>query len=422
MTDSDQSRRPRVSLRGRGRAILLGDETGPPPEAETGDPTALEDPDSALAALLAGGRLSAPDLPGGLPRVVPGEARPADSPSEPSPAPGLAALTPTEPEVWPDGTGRVAGDALPAETPARPLLEAPGPYIGAIPSPSDVDEVEGVSEPREGGLIVERPVLEPLPPAVRDPFGESMPRANSAQWFGQTGQANQQLLDWFIDDNRLRDLWRQIDDLQEELIESVRGDRCDTDVHLKELLEASALLLQSRENYDDARAVVYRIRADLNRQRKVEQDIARYRPPLLRYYFAWGALWLILVVVGRPLLERAGLFGAGDVQVAFFPVMFGVLGALVSGYLTLDRHTTHLRDFDPLHVSWYLFNPLLGGVMGLFMLLLYAVVNQDVIRPGAAEPMEQAVVWLLCALAGMNQHAVLRYMFRLLDRLASGVN
>ncbi len=422
MTDSDQSRRPRVSLRGKGRAILLGEKTSPPPEAETNDPAALEDPDPALAALLAGGRLPAPDLPGGSPRVVPGEARPADSQPDRSPASGLASLTPTEPEVWPDGMERGAEADRSADMPAQPLFEAPGPYIGAIQSPNDLDEVENLKAPREDGLIVERPVLEPLPPAVRDPFGESMPRANSAEWFGQTARANQQLLNWFIDDDRLRDLWRQIDDLQEELIESVRGDRCDTDVHLKELLEASALLLQSRENYDDARAVVYRIRADLNRRRKVEHDIARYRPPLLRYHLVWGALWLILVVVGRPLLERAGLFSAGDVQVAFFPVMFGVLGALVSGYLTLDRHTTHLRDFDPLHVSWYVFNPLLGGVMGLFMLLLYAVVNQDVIRPGAAEPMEQAVVWLLCALAGMNQHAVLRYMFRLLDRLASGVN
>lgn len=119
MTDSDQSRHPRVSLRGKGRAILLGDETSPP-EAETNDPTTLEDPDPALAALLAGGRLSAPDLPGGSPRVVPGEARPADSPPDRSPASGLASLTPTEPEVWPEGIGRVAEDALPAERPAQP--------------------------------------------------------------------------------------------------------------------------------------------------------------------------------------------------------------------------------------------------------------------------------------------------------------
>ena len=127
-----------------------------------------------------------------------------------------------------------------------------------------------------------------------------------------------------------------------------------------------------------------------------------------------------IAMIGQTLIERSGLFPAGGVSIVFYPVMFGVLGALVSGFLTLERHTTHLRDFDPLHVSWYLFNPPLGAVMGLLMLLLYAIVNQDVLQPGAAEPMELAVVWLLCALAGMNQHAVLRHIYRLLDRLASG--
>lgn len=366
MSESDKPKR-RASLQGKGRAILLGQHADLPSQ--------LEDVDPQLAALLAGGRPSASDE-SDAPRIVPGE--------------------------------------------SRPLYEAPGPSIGALQSPNDVDEIPDLPEPREGGLMIAPPILESLPETVGDPFPPQFPRAESRSLFPPTAVPDSALLVRLVPDEVVIELWQEIEALHKRLIEVVRGDRCNTDIHQKELLEASELLLQSRANYDNARAIVMRIKADLSRQEKVEQDIARYRPPLLRYYLAWGAAWALVMALGPALLERAGIFQAVNVPVVFYPVMFGVLGALVSGYLTLDRHTTHLRDFDPLHVSWYLFNPPLGAVMGLLMLLLYAIVNQDVLQPGAAEPMEQAVVWLLCALAGMNQHAVLRHMFRLLDRLASG--
>lgn len=355
MPDSDSPRPTRASLRGKGRAILLGGHIEPP--------------------------------------LDPDDLAPLQTPS--------SSVPPQE----------FAGD--------RPLFEAPGPSIGAIQSPNEVEDAPDLGEPREGGLVYE-PGVAPLPEAVGDPFGSGVARPRSLALFQQTTAPDPDLLERLVADANVIQLWQQIDALHEELINEVRGDRCETDTYLDELLQASGKLLEKRENYDDARAIYNRIRADLNRRRKVERDIAHYRPRLLKYYLVWSVVWAALMLTGQALIERTGLFSPAGVPLVFYPVMFGVLGALVSGYLTLDRHTTHLRDFDPLHVSWYIFNPLLGAVMGLLMLLLYAVVNQDVIQPGAAEPMEHAVVWLLCALAGMNQHAVLRHMFRLLDRLTSG--
>lgn len=364
MADNESSNHRRASLQGKGRAILLGSHAAP----------------SDLAP-------------------------PAEDEAESGQAP--------PPEVW---------APPPVVTPGagRPLYEAPGPSIGTAQSPNAVDEVADLAEPREGGLIIEPRALLPVPEAIGDPFGSPAPRAPSNGYFKDAVAADPALVNKLVPDEAVRQLWMQIEALQEDVIRVVRGDRCETDTYQKDLLDASALLLEKRENYDNARAIVNRVRADLARQRVVQADIARYRPRLLGYYLAWSIAWAILMLIGRALIERAGLSAASGVPLVFYPVMFGVLGALVSGYLTLDRHTTHLRDFDPLHVSWYLFNPLLGAVMGLLMLLLYAIVNQDVIRPGAAEPMEQVVVWLLCALAGMNQHAVLRHMFRLLDRLSTG--
>lgn len=233
-----------------------------------------------------------------------------------------------------------------------------------------------------------------------------------------TKQPDGVLLTTLIDDERLKRLSQQIDALHEELIQQVQGDRSATDVYQQELLQASSMLLESRANYDESRAIVYRIRAELNRQRKVRADISRYRPLLLNYYLGWGVAWLVLMALRSMFVGVAEAIGVKLVGAAYYPVMFGVLGALISGYITLDRHTTRLRDFDPIHISWYLFNPLIGGVTGLLTFLLYSIANQDVLRESAATPLELAVVWILCVVAGMNQNTVLRQVNNLLKRLS----
>ncbi len=361
MPESEISRSTRASLRGKGRSIMVGKDIEPPLDSE-------------------------------------------DLESQPS----------------------VSGFVPPQEFAAeRPIFESPGPLIGAIQPPNEIEDAPDLKEPREGGLVYDPSATEQQPEATYaasegDVFGNGRIREEARKWLTPARPSNPELLAQLVLDASVAQLWQQIETLHEELINNVRGDRYDTDTYLKELRDASGLLLESRENFDEARAIYNRIRADLNRWRKVEADIKYHRPRLLKYYLAWGVVWTIVALTGQSVIARVGLFPADGVATVFYPVMFGVLGALVSGFFTLERHTTHLRDFDPLHVSWYVFNPPLGAVMGLLMLLLYAVVNQDVIRPGAAEPMEQAVVWLLCAVGGMNQHAVLRHMFRLLDRLASG--
>jgi hypothetical protein len=101
------------------------------------------------------------------------------------------------------------------------------------------------------------------------------------------------------------------------------------------------------------------------------------------------------------------------------PMLFGIAGALISGYLTLERHTTKLHDFDPVHVSWYLFNPLLGAVMGLIMFMIAAIANEDLLQDTGSTA-ERAITYLLCVLAGMNQNNVLRQLNNLLKRVGPG--
>lgn len=319
------------------------------------------------------------------------------------PAPAVDDLNPEAPEEWRKEVFEVMGEV------AAPVAASP--------------DMDAEVERHEGGLVVpEGTVVETSATqgsGISDPFETALPqRQPSSALFEPTSPPDKSLLEEFIDDGRLRKLWQQIEALEEDLVKDVRGDRGSTDTYFQELLRARAMVLGSRENYDDARAIVYRIRADMERQRRVEADIMRYRPRLLNYYLGWGIALGVLFLLKELFVGVTDAVGLGVLDSLYFPMLLGVAGALLSGILTLDRHTTKLRDFDPIHISWYLINPLLGGVMGVLMFFLASIANEDLLE-NTASPAERAITYLLCVVAGMNQNNVLRQLNDLLKQFGT---
>lgn len=453
MDDSMREGRPRASLRGKGRQILLGqhsdEQAEEPVRQEAPQTNASSGPIDASALALTPEETEAlldfsPNSPAYEPETslpVPSPNVPAqenwvpdwmkefpeteavepisleqealplgERPTQPSntdetpyyPSSEIEDLTPTEPELWP----KVPETDLVVE----PQSESPSSAM--VPS---------AIQQHQGGLVVpDNAVVEATSaPGIDDPFAPVIRRQGSRALFGTTREPDPALLNTLVDDERLKELWKQIDALHEDLISNVQGDRGSTDVYQQELLQASSLLLASRANYDDARAVVYRIRADLNRQRRVEKDVVRYRPLLLNYYLGWVIALGVLIMLKGMFTGVADAVGVTLLSAVYYPMLAGVIGSLISGYLTLERHTTKLRDFDPNHTSWYLFNPLLGGAMGLLMFFLTAIANEDLLKE-TATPLENAIVWLLCVLGGMNQNAVLRQLNDLWKRVGKG--
>jgi hypothetical protein len=163
-----------------------------------------------------------------------------------------------------------------------------------------------------------------------------------------------------------------MDALQEDVIQSVRADRSGTDVYQQDLLYASSLLLQSQGNYDEAREIVYRIRGDLLREKRVADNVRRYVPLLLAYY----AVWLVVLVVATQLDPQFRAMIPDNlpiIKLAFPPILFGGLGALFNGVMAIIDHTSRRRDFDPMYISWYLINPLSGALLGLVTFVLFVV-------------------------------------------------
>src|SRR5690554_5612264 len=149
MPESEISRSTRASLRGKGRSIMVGKDIEPPLDSE-------------------------------------------DLESQPS----------------------VSGFVPPQEFAAdRPIFESPGPLIGAIQSPNEIEDAPDLKEPREGGLVYE-PSAESFPEAI-DPFGSGTEREQSGKWLSPMRPSDPELLAWLVLDASVAQLWTLIESLHE---------------------------------------------------------------------------------------------------------------------------------------------------------------------------------------------------------------
>lgn len=301
------------------------------------------------------------------------------------------------------GSTRSSADVLIPTAPETPMDDTGSDMVGG-----------------SGGIYAEEEKQRPSDDYIVGP--RAVKRVSSGELFDSPSTADPELLTRFVSDDRLNELWALIEQLQNEIVEQASGDRQRTDIYQQELLLASELLLESRENYDDARAVVYRVRADIKRDQRVSADIALYRPRLLYYILGWSVALIVLVFLSGAVDEAAA--DAPFLRAAYLPTIFGAAGGLFLAYSTLNKHTSVLRDFDALHVPWYLFCPLIGGVMGFLSFMLWVVgvsttVTQDLTDPEAMDSWPVAV-WLLAFYAGIQQNWVLARLRALRNNLGGG--
>jgi hypothetical protein len=332
-----------------------------------------------------------------------------------APNPAVDALNPMEPEMLPDVSTGSAGSTTADSIIGTPLPEPP------IITP--VDQQTLPIEPQVGGMIITSdPVIdETRLQALSEPFTiVQMSRPSAREVFPTTDvpPPDPTLLNRYVTRQRVTELWSMLDKLQDEVVQNVRADRSSTDAYQQDLLYASNLLLQSPNNYDEARQILFRVRADLTREKRVMADVRMYRPRILAYYmvclaltlaaFAFDPTFRTLVPENLPILK-----------LAFPPILFGVLGALFNGMMALHEHTTIRRDFDPTHISWYLTNPIGGGLLGLITFVFFVITGSSFIpnlptSPAMADAQSPWIIWLVAFLTGWQQNLFFRLTNRFL--------
>ncbi len=337
------------------------------------------------------------------PNQLPKEAVPLPEQPKPYvPSPEVEALIPKAPEVLPG----------PNPTPSAftPVNADPAASVASVSVKPD--GVGGMIIAPEGGIVDEIKLR-----SIVDPFDTPIiPRVPAREAFqvDATQQPDANLLNQFITPQRLRDLWNQIDALQEDVIQHVRADRSLTDAYQQDLLYASTLLLNSPANYDEAREIVYRIRGDLNRERRVDRDIRHTRPTILIYYGVWLAITLIAFALD-PQFRRLMPDNLPILKLALPPILFSVLGALFNGVMAINEHTTLRRDFDPLYLTWYILNPLLGGLLGLVVFIFFVVMGTSftpnlMTDQSLANAQTPWAIWLLAFIVGWQQNTAVKLL------------
>lgn len=336
------------------------------------------------------------------------------------PSPEVEALTPKEPESL--RPTMIDTTVKPSPTDATTPVDT-SPYIQPVASVSvKTDGAGGMIIAPEGGTVGEitlRSVIDPLEtaPTIRPPSRELFKPD-----IGQVPDTA--LLQQFVTPQRLRDLWHQIDALQEEVIQNVTADRTSTDTYQQDLLYASTLLLQSPANYDEAREIVYRIRGDLNRERRVLGDTRRYRPMLLVYY----GIWLVGLGILSRLDPQFRLMMPDNLPIlklALPPVLFAALGALFNGVMAIYDHTTVKRDFDPIYISWYVINPFIGAALGLVVFVFFVVTGTSftpnlINDPSLTTASAPLATWLLAFIVGWQQNTAIRLLNGFLKVVSTG--
>jgi hypothetical protein len=184
------------------------------------------------------------------------------------------------------------------------------------------------------------------------------------------------------------------------------------------------LLLEGRHNYDKARAIVYRIRGDLARERKVEEWTARYGKGLIAYYSVWGVVLVALAILGPQIAQLGTRLGISAALVdGYAAALWGAFGGLVGAiWVLLNRRTR--RDFDPSQLTWYIFNPVLGLVMGVIAYVIFyaGIVSSAALAPGAESALNDSpfALYIFCFLAGNQQQVVLDLLNRFRKVVAGG--
>ncbi len=261
----------------------------------------------------------------------------------------------------------------------------------------------------------------PLP----DPFGSSQEERRPAMELFKPSEydPDPQMLANFVDDRRVRDLFERIEALQEDIIENVRGDRGLTDIYQEELLHAHNMLLHSRAYYDEAKAIVNRVRADIKREQRVREAVSEYRPLIINIYLGMAIFIMVMSLLGQLFVDIPAELGVSWIGHGYYPALAGMVGALLFGYRTLNKHTTIQRDFDESHIHWYWLYPLGGLISGFLVYLLLLSPSVTTLNTINTETTGTSPVTLLLAGGvGYNQNLIRGILESARDRISTDGN
>jgi hypothetical protein len=222
------------------------------------------------------------------------------------------------------------------------------------------------------------------------------------------------MLSMLVTDSRIDQLWDRIEAAERAAVAdmaSLRDRRFD---NLENLKIARNLLLGGRKNYEDAVRYLVEVEADMLYAQRVRKWTSTWGMAIFAYNLIWlGLLFLGYFMAGR-IVEPFAASGTLTREFGFVlwvSILTGGLGGVSKSLFSLVTHTTR-QDFDTQHNLWYWTCPLIGAVLGIFVIFTSQIgltgLGADVGKNSTASLFAYALSWVV----GFQQNLVLELVER----------
>lgn len=233
---------------------------------------------------------------------------------------------------------------------------------------------------------------------------------------------------------RRRELFNDIDLLYDRVATELSSNEEDANIATKYLSEARDILMENPRQFDEAEQRVTLVKAILVRRGQIRSWSYTYG----MFVLLWAVAWLVLFGAGLIFEQSVArwVYFATTGQAApdtltmkdiFDPwgtMLMGGIGGITGILYSLYWHVAVKQDFDRQYMMWYLVQPIMGGVLGAVVYLVFAsgFLSIQVITTGTsaqtltdsmANPVVRALHWTVGWAAGFRQ----RFVYELIDRI-----
>ncbi len=348
----------------------------------------------------------------------------AGSQPEHEPAPGD---TPSLPEV-PDWSTIASAANADAEDEGEviEMEDTPVSSIGTTPTGATVSSMPPPPVQAAAHQLLQRsaivdPFSGPTDPFTRDTHDYDTYTENTYETDVPTNVALRNML---VTPKRITELWEEIDEVYDMVVNDVRGHFETTEAAIADLQKAKMLLMASEDNYDNAQQLLMHVKARLRLEQKVRSWTRTRGTWLAIYLIAWLFLITLLSFMTNRVSAVMDLFVPSWMVSMYLPALFGGMGGVIGALWVLIKHAAQRRDFDPIHTTWYVTNPFMGLALGVIAYLVVwggGNVLTSVASPGATtftEAGETSIaLYLICLIVGFNQNL----LWRLLDKFIKSI-
>jgi hypothetical protein len=369
-------------------------------------------------------------------------AEPSDTPVPAGSMPGLSAgvtvtpVTSSTTEAASAGASSAAPSIIevaPAgQSPATPaIIEVPASTEttvgGPVALPADQQPTDILTSPvTTAGSAPVSPAVPPwtVPQSIPidDPFDKEDQPYTKTDTDGPELPPDEALAKALITQERIDALWDEINETYDLVVNDVRGYYGATQQAIDSLKKARELLLSGVENFDNAEKLVMEVKSRLRLEEKVRQWSATRGAWLAAYLI----LWLLLLSIGSLMTTRVLAFATQFVSEwmadTWLPGLFGGLGGIIGALWVLNKHITTKRDFDPIHTTWYVTNPILGIALGVGTYIIVRGGGWILTSVAASGDFNmtlpvQLTLMALCLIVGFKQNV----LWALIDRFVKAV-